>query len=94
MKQRYEVIANELTQLFKDEIKRLGLVSSGKLYNSIKWTVTQTSTGYELKMESMDYFTYLDDKYSISENIYKSSRFFKIQDQITQIEIDNLITNI
>lgn len=94
MKQRYENIAKQLTDLFKDEIKRLGLIQSGKLYNSIKWIVIPTQTGYKLSMESMDYFTFVDEKYKITENIFKSARFNSIQEEITQIEIDYIIENI
>jgi hypothetical protein len=44
--------------MFKREIKRKGLVSSGKLINSINWGYINNT----FKMNSVDYFKYLVEK--------------------------------
>ena len=78
----FDRIANELTRLFQDEIKRQGLVDTGKLLNSVKWTVRETSNGWDLQMEALDYFQYLDDRYSISKNVFASAQYERVQTQI------------
>lgn len=84
-KLEYERIASQLTRLFQDEIKKQGLVDSGDLLASVKWTVKETATGWELKMEAMDYFKYLDDRYKISDNVFNSSTYIQIQTQIGEL---------
>lgn len=81
----YERIASQLTRLFQDELRRQGLVDSGALLNSIRWTVRQTPSGWDFQMESLDYFTYLDDRYNISKNVFASSQYNQIQTQIGEL---------
>jgi len=75
-------IANELTRLFKDEIKRQGLIESGRLYNSIKFISKKTQYGYELVMTGVSYFKYIDEKYHISKNVYSSIEYKMVQKRI------------
>lgn len=84
-KLEYDRIASQLTRLFQDELRRQGLVDTGTLLNSVKWTVKETSTGWDLQMEAMDYFTYLDDRYNISKNVFASSTYIQIQTQIGEL---------
>ena len=89
----YTKIANRLTKLYRDEIIALKLVDTGSLLNSIRWFVIRSNSGYQLKMEAMDYFYYLDERYGITNNIEKKAEYIKIFDDIAnlyilQIEID------
>jgi hypothetical protein len=83
----YTKLANRLTKLYRDEIIALKLVDTGKLLNSIRWFVIKTNTGWNLKMEAMDYFYYLDERYGISKNIEKKSEYNKIFDDIANLYV-------
>ena len=94
LRPRYDKIAAELTKLYQDELRRLGLVDTGKLLNSIRWYVVTTPDGFILRMESLDYFEFLDEKYKITENIQRSSQYNQIIDEITIIITDGLISDL
>ena len=81
-KRELEMAANELTRLFKQELTTQRLVESGALRDSIQWIVIQTPQGYSLKMEALDYFQFLDDKYNISNNVFRSAAYERVQEQI------------
>lgn len=90
----YTKIANRLTKLYQDELRRLGLVETGKLLNSIRWFVVTTPDGFTLRMESLDYFEFLDTKYKITDNIQRSTQYNQIVDDITIIITNGLITDL
>jgi hypothetical protein len=94
LRPRYDKIAASLTKLYQDELRRLGLVNTGKLLNSIRWYVVTTPDGYILRMESLDYFEFLDAKYKITENIQRSSQYNQIIDEITIIITDGIISDL
>lgn len=55
-------LAKNLTQLLKKFIKSEGYYSSGKLYNSINFKVTDsTSSGLQVELDSKEYINYLED---------------------------------
>ena len=81
----FQRIADDLTNLFKDEIKRQGLVETGKLLNSIRFTAREKTGGWEIVMVAEDYFTFLDEKYHISRNVYASMGYQNTQKQIANV---------
>lgn len=81
-KRELELAAKELTQLFRNELTRQKLVESGKLRDSINWVVITTPQGYILRMESLEYFKYLDDRFNISNNVFRSPAYDRVQEQI------------
>lgn len=81
-KREFELAANELTRLFKEELTKQGLVESGALRDSIRWYVVETPQGFTLKMEALDYFQYLDDRYNITNNVLRSVGYERVQEQI------------
>ncbi len=83
-KRELEKAAVELTRLYQQELTTQGLVDSGKLRDSVKWVVIQTPQGYTLRMEALDYFTYLDDRYRITDNVFKSTGYARVQEQIAE----------
>lgn len=78
-------LARQITQLFKNEIKRQGLISSGKLINSIEFKVKKTQNGFLFNLEAVDYFTPLDDKYKISRNVFESTNYKNLITKITDV---------
>lgn len=74
--------ADLLTRLYREELTRQGLVETGKLRDSIRWIVVTTTTGYSLKMEALDYFQYLDDRFNITNNVLKSAQYNRVNEHI------------
>lgn len=74
--------AELLTRLYREELTRQGLVETGKLRDSIRWIVVTTTTGYSLKMEALDYFQYLDDRFNITNNVLKSAQYNRVNEHI------------
>jgi hypothetical protein len=81
-KRELELAANELTRLFQQELTSQGLVDSGKLRDSVKWVVITTPQGFTLRMEALDYFKFLDDKYRITDNVLRGVGYERVQEQI------------
>jgi len=90
------LIAFDMTQIFKQVINQKGLIESGNMYNSIKWTVIKEGEAkFKFKMEAVDYFIYVDEKYGISETVYQSVEWANINKRISDAYslwiTDNLI---
>lgn len=83
-------IENKIENLIKRSIVDLGLVSTGKMLNSIK--VTKTSTGYSVS--AVDYFTYKDQEFNIVENVMKSAELKTFIEESFKKEIEDSINNL
>jgi hypothetical protein len=87
----YDRLANQLENIYKDEIKKKGLVDTGKLYDSIR-VITEESQGqFHFKIEAMDYFKYVDERYNITKDIFNSSRYRDWLDSVTDIQINIIL---
>lgn len=87
-------IANNITDIFKQVIKDKDLIDTGELYNSINTKVKIENNSFTFEIEAVDYFTYLDNKYSITKTVLDSQQFNTIQNQISDYLINQMITNI
>lgn len=87
----YNTIAQDMTNLLKDELVRQKLVNTGKLLNSIRFTATKTSTGYKFSLFAEDYFSYLDNEYHLLDNMFKSSGYQLIEERLTTIVVNSLL---
>lgn len=81
-------VCKQLDKLFQDEIKRQGLVKSGRLLRSIKWSYS--NAGFNMSCE--DYYTYLDAKHKITENVLGSQLFKDILEKYYAGIIEDEIT--
>jgi len=83
LQQTLRSIETEVTKLIQSEIKKKGLVKTGKLLNSISTQVSMNSTGsISIKVSGEDYYDELDNKYRITEDAFNSSGFRIISDLI------------
>ena len=89
-----KLIEDDFTKLIKEEIRRQGLVDTGKLLNSIRFFIVKTNRGYKFNMEAMDYFTYLNKKYNIVNNVMRSRSYERIQDRIADIVANSIVNDI
>ena len=89
-------IALKLTKLYKDEILRQKkttghLYKTGALYKSIK-VIVSGKNKYTLLTE--DYFKYLDLPFNISQNVYNSSGFKEIKDNLVELYSESILKSI
>lgn len=88
---KLKALEAEMSSLFKEVIKTKGLVDTGHLLNSIKFTLVRTSSGYSFQMEALDYYKYIDEKYKITDTALNSGKFKRIQERIIDIVSDEIL---
>jgi hypothetical protein len=71
---KYNKIETKIEALIKAKIKEKGLVSSGKMYDSIK--VVSSNGGFNV--QAVDYFQYLDSKHHILDEVFASQAFIDL----------------
>jgi len=67
-------IETEIENLIKAKIKEKGLVSTGKMLNSIK--VKASNGGF--KVVGVDYFEYVNNEYHITDEVFNSKEFIDL----------------
>lgn len=83
---QYEI---EFTKLLQNKIKQDGYYSSGKLYNSIKFTI---NNNYELSLNALEYIQYLDDG-KFLDDFYNSTEFITLYQQFINEIVNNIISD-
>lgn len=84
-------LSNKLTSLLKSYIKSRGYVSSGKLVDSIKFTITPPPN-FDIKLEAEEYIQYLD-KGKLLDNFLSTQEVSDAVDAYLITLIDNLANN-
>lgn len=87
----YDRLAIQLENIYKDEIKKKGLVETGKLYNSIRVITEESGGEFHFKIEAMDYFKYVDEKNNITKDIFNSSRYRDWLNSIADIQVNIIL---
>lgn len=87
MKLNNNKIAKKIEDLIKEKIVEYGLVNTGRLLNSIK--VNAVNDGFEIIAE--DYFTPLDEKYGITDEVLSSNELMKFIEDNLSDEIEKNI---
>jgi len=82
LKNKINKISKEIEELIKAEIRKKGLVKTGKLVNSIKVKLIESSKGFKVEVEGEDYFDFLNEKHKITEDAFNGAAFDKIIDKI------------
>lgn len=87
-------IAKEIEKLIKKQIKKEGLIDSGKLYDSIKVKAKLINDKLEFEIIAEDYYEYLDDRYKLTENALKDKSLERIIEIEIAKEIENKISSL
>lgn len=83
-------VCQQLNLLFQNEIKRQGLVKSGKLLNSVRWTYD--NGGFHMVAE--DYYEFVDGKHKITENVLAGQAFKQLMEKYYAGVIEDEINTI
>ena len=67
-------LENKLETALQQRLKSKGYIDSGDLFNSIKFTVTETADGPKISLEANDYIKYLQ-KGKLLSDFFKSNEF-------------------
>lgn len=79
-------IAKKITLLHRKEINYIPLYDTGQLYRSFSTKIDVSSDGsVSIKIKAVDYFKYLDYPYAVSEDIYKSKEYKKLEDKLFRL---------
>jgi len=87
-------ISQDFTKLIQEELVKKKLVNTGKLLRSIKVDIIKKESGYEIELTSEDYFWYLNDKFNILEDIYNSSKWNIIEEQLAELNVGFIETGL
>ena len=88
-------LCKELSVLYQNVIIKKGLIKTGALLRSVRWTYVKVGNSYQLEMVAKDYFKFLNDRYNL-QSIVQNSREYKrlikrIALLIAEIQKENLI---
>lgn len=89
MKINREPIAQKIQELIKAKLVEKGLVDTGKLLNSIFVKPSTTNDGFDIIAE--DYYTYLDEEYNISKEVFESAELSEFMTNYLAKEIEKNI---
>lgn len=97
LQQTLRSIETEVTKLIQSEIKKKGLVKTGRLLNSISTVVMMKTDGsISIKISGEDYYDELDNKYNITNDAFNGSGFRVVQELIEKVYgeyIENKLEN-
>ena len=83
----YSPVCKGVEDLIRKRLKKLKLVKTGALLESIEVSFTNGS----FKISALDYFEYLDEKHDISYYVFNSDEFVNLMGDLLQREIDKKI---
>lgn len=75
-------IEAQLTELFREEIIRQELIDTGLMLRTTRAFLIEAPRGFEINVESTDYFEYIDAKFQVTENVLKSRGFELLLEEI------------
>jgi len=87
---RKRKIERRIDSLFKKEITKKDLIDTGALRKSFKSAITKRNRLLQIDIEMMYYFQYLDEPFSVSEDVYNTVSFRLINLDIAELISDEL----
>lgn len=78
-------IEEAIENLFYKMITDMGHVRTGLMRDSMSVTTTRNGAELEFSVTSTDYFPIVDDRYGISDAVFSSAGWSKIEDMIGEL---------
>jgi len=95
VKSEIRKIAIRITRLYQKQINKKGLVDTGALVRSFETKIKIGKKGdLDIDVKAMDYLQYLDIPYDVSEDVFKSKEYAKIEDDLIGLMINGYFINI
>lgn len=89
-------LSDMMTEMFQNEIVRQDLIDTGLMLRTTRAVVIYTPTGFTFRVESTDYFIFVDARFGITENVLASPQYNDFLNEVAVVYekyIINEITN-
>jgi len=90
LRQRMRTLEAKLTRLFQNEIQRQDLIDTGLMLRTTRTYLVENPRGFSFRVESTDYFEYVDAKYDVTKNVLNSREFAILLDDINEFYAEYL----
>lgn len=81
-------IADDLTALLKSEIRRKGLIGTGRMYNSVQYiSKKRNELEFTFELVAVDYFDVVDSVNNILRDMYSTAAYKSIEDRIGKLPL-------
>ena len=81
-------IAKRITKVYQKEIGRKDLIDTGNLQRSFETKIKISRDGsLDIDVKCLDYFKYLDEPFDVSDDVFKSKEYQKIEDDLIGLMI-------
>ena len=87
-------LERKITSLFKKEITNKDLIDTGALRRSVDTSLVKRNKVLEIDIRLMYYFKYLDEPYEVSEDLFKSKQYKKIENELIDLITEELFVDI
>jgi hypothetical protein len=84
-------LTDTLVKLIREDIRRKGIIDTGKMLNSISVTLKNSANGYTLDISAEDYFQYQDKRYNILDDVLNTREWNNTFDDVMVELIENSI---
>ena len=79
-------IAKGITKLYQIEIGKKDLIDTGNLQRSFDTKITLDNKGnLDINVSSLYYLQYLDGPYDVSEDVFKSKEYKRLEDTLLML---------
>ena len=88
-------IARGITRLYQVQINKKDLIDTGDLVRSFDTKITIDKKGnLDINVSSMFYLQYLDGPYDVSEDVFKSKEYKRLEDVLIGLIVSERFANI
>jgi DNA-directed RNA polymerase beta' subunit len=88
-------IAKRITLLYKKEIQRKQLIDTGDLQRSFETKIKiDRRLNLDIDVKCLDYFQYLDEPFDVSEDVFNSKEYKKIESDLIDIITDSMFLKV
>ena len=78
-------VAQELTDLFKAEIRRQNLIDTGLMLATTRFEIVKSFGEYHFQLISTEYFEYVDNNFDVTHNVLNSQAYKQLLVRIGQL---------
>lgn len=78
-------LSRRLAKLIRDEITAKGLVDTGAMRSSVMAAVKLNKKGFEIELNAIEYYAYLDGDYNITRDALKSKAYKQLEKDIEKL---------
>jgi hypothetical protein len=78
-------LGRRVDRLIKNEIRRQGLVRTGRMVGSIKTTILNSTNQMRIDVDGVDYLKYVDGNYDIIKRVQRGRKYKEIEEDFDKL---------